>query len=84
MITGMLVFGAGLSLRRNIVLSAALLLSAASAAAAASPSDLQQASALCNSAAPSWLVPEQRLVGDQQWFKHLGFRSYRSTDSFSC
>jgi hypothetical protein len=46
MITGMLVFGAGLSLRRNIVLSAAILLSAASATAAASPSDLQQASAL--------------------------------------
>ena len=43
MITGMLVFDARFSLRRNVVLSAALLVSAASAAAAASPSDLQQA-----------------------------------------
>ena len=59
MIAGMLVFGARFSLGRNAVLSAALLVSAASAAAAASPSDLQQASALCNPAAPSWLVPEQ-------------------------
>ena len=59
MIAGMLVFGARFSLGRNAVLSAALLVSAASAAAAANPSNLQQASALCNSAAPSWLVPEQ-------------------------
>jgi len=73
MITGMLVFGAGLSLRRNIVLSAALLLSAASAAAAASPSDLQQASALCNPAAPSWLVPEQGSSGINNGLSISGF-----------
>ena len=73
MITGMLVFGAGLSLRRNIVLSAALLLSAASAAPAASPSDLQQASALCNPAAPSWLVPEQGSSGINNGLSISGF-----------
>ena len=73
MITGMLVFGARFSLRRNVVLSAALLVSAASAAAAASPSDLQQASALCNSAAPSWLVPEQGSWGINNGLSISGF-----------
>ena len=73
MITGILVFGAGLSLRRNIVLSAALLLSAASAAAAASPSDLQQASALCNPAAPPWLAPEQGSSGINNGLSISGF-----------
>ena len=73
MIAGMLVFGARFSLGRNAVLSAALLVSAASAAAAASPSDLQQASALCNSAASSWLVPEQGSWGINNGLSISGF-----------
>ena len=73
MITGMFVFGARFSFRRNVVLSAALLVSAASAAAAASPSDLQQASALCNWAAPSWLVPEQGSWGINNGLSISGF-----------
>ena len=64
MITGMLLFGGGLTIRRNIVLSAALILGAASAVAAASPGDLQQASALCIPAAPFGLVPEQGSWGN--------------------
>jgi hypothetical protein len=73
MITGMIVFGARVSLGRNVALSAALLVGAASAAAAASPSDLQQASALCNSAAPSWLVPEQGSWGINNGLSISGF-----------
>ena len=64
MITGMFVFGAS---------SAALLVSAASAAATASPSDLQQGSALCNSVAPSWLVPEQGSWGINNGLSISGF-----------